>query len=174
MRTDDFWAVVDRAAADRPAADVARRVVAELAVGDPDSVVGWGRHLDRVLAASCTEDLWAAAYLINGGCSDDDFESFRGWLVAQGREVLARAVREPDSLATLPAVRGAAEDGAELRAPEVLRIAADAHELATGVPLPPRARLPRPDPAQFWDFDDEDEMRRRLPRLSALFLEPPP
>ena len=29
------------------------------------------------------------------------------------------------------------------------------------------------EPADLWDFDNEEEMRRRLPRLSALFLEPP-
>jgi hypothetical protein len=31
----------------------------------------------------------------------------------------------------------------------------------------------RPDAAELWDFDNEDEMQRRLPRLAALFLEPP-
>jgi hypothetical protein len=30
-------------------------------------------------------DLWAAAYVINGGASDDGFEYFLGWLMAQGR-----------------------------------------------------------------------------------------
>jgi hypothetical protein len=34
-------------------------------------------------------------------------------------------------------------------------------------------RVPFPDLGEFWDFDDEEELRRRLPRLAALFLEPP-
>jgi len=54
MRTDDFWAVIDRATADRPGSpdEVARRATAELVERDPDEIVAWGRHLDKVLAAS--------------------------------------------------------------------------------------------------------------------------
>ena len=176
MRTDDFWAVIDRATADRPGSpgEVAKRAVAELASRDPEEIVAWGRHLDKVMAASGKEDLWAAAYLINGGCSDDGFDHFRGWLIATGREVLARAVREPDSLAELPAVRAAALNGAVFEAEEVLSVADDAYLQATGAELPDSdVPVTKPDPAQLWDFDDEEEMARRLPRLAGLFLEPP-
>jgi hypothetical protein len=146
MRTDDFWAVIDRATADRPASpdEVAKRAAADLATHDPEEIIAWGRHLDKVLAASGKEDLWAAAYLINGGCSDDGFDNFRGWLIAHGRDVVARAVREPDSLADLPAapapavvaVPGAARLRARRRAGRSVR-RSDRVE----VPLPPQ--LPR-------------------------------
>ena len=176
MRTDDFWAVIDRATADRPAspAEVAKRAAAELATRDPAEIVAWGQHLSKVMAASGKEDLWAAAYLINGGCSDDGFDNFRGWLIAHGRTAVASAVREPDSLAEMAVIRAAAQNGAAFEAEEVLTVAADAYALATGTELPPSELPPtRPDPADLWDFDDEDEMQRRLPRLSALFLAPP-
>jgi uncharacterized protein DUF4240 len=176
MRTDDFWAVIDRATADRPGSpdEVAQRATADLATRDPEEIVAWGRHLDKVMAASGKEDLWAAAYLINGGCSEDGFDNFRGWLIANGREVVARAVREPDTLAELPAVRAAASTGAVFEAEEVLGIAAGAYQQATGDEMPPSEAPPgRPDPAMLWDFDNEEEMQKRLPRLSELFLEPP-
>ena len=176
MRTDDFWAVIDRATADRPdyPDEVAKLAAAELATRDPEEIVTWDRHLGKVMAASSTEDLWAAAYLINGGCSAEGFDAFRGWLIAHGRSAVARAVADPDSLADLPEVRAAAQSGAVVEADEVLTIGAEAYALATGGELPPSPAPPgRPDLAQLWDFDDEDEMRRRLPRLSALFLEPP-
>ncbi|MBG0568743.1 DUF4240 domain-containing protein [Actinoplanes aureus] len=177
MRTDDFWAVIDRATADRPAspAEVADRAVADLATRDPEEIVAWGRHLDKVLAASGTEDLWAAAYLINGGCTEEGFDSFRGWLVAHGRKAVSTSVQSPDVLAGLPAVQAASENGAVFEAEEVLSIAARAYEKATGEPLPAAGDRPRtrPEVGDLWDFDNEDEMRRRLPRLSALFLEPP-
>jgi hypothetical protein len=153
---------------------VAKRAAADLATRDPAEIVAWGRHLDRVMVASGKEDLWAAAYLINGGCSDDGFDYFRGWLIAHGREVLARAVREPDTLADLPTVQAAADTGAVFEAEEVLSIAQEAYAQATGDELPTSEAPPtRPEAADLWDFDNEDEMRRRLPRLSALFLEPP-
>ncbi len=175
MRTEEFWAVIDRAraGATQPAM-VAKRAVDELSGRDPADIVAWGRHLDKVMAASYAEDLWAAAYLINGGCSDDDYDHFRGWLVAHGREVFAGAVRRPDSLADLPAVRAAADTGAEFAGQEMLAVAADAHRNATGEDLPlGEPAGPRPSQDDFWDFDNEDEMHRRLPRLAALFLEPP-
>jgi hypothetical protein len=176
MRTDDFWAVIERATADRPAspADVAKRAAAELAAGDPAEIVAWDRHLGKVMVASGKEDLWAAAYLIHGGCSEEGFDSFRGWLIAHGRDVVAGAVREPDSLAGLPEIKIAADNGAVFEAEEVLSIATEAYSQATGDDLPREETPPtRPDPGDLWDFDNEDEMRRRLPRLSSLFLEPP-
>ncbi|MGK5685005.1 DUF4240 domain-containing protein [Actinoplanes sp. URMC 104] len=176
MRTDDFWAVISRATADRPAspADVAKRAAADLATRDPEEIVAWGRHLDKVMVASGTQDLWAAAYLINGGCSEDGFDSFRGWLIAHGRDAVARSVKSPDSLADVAVVRQAAETGAVFEAEEVLSIAAEAYAQATGEDLPAEERpVTRPEAADLWDFDDEEEMQRRLPKLSALFLAPP-
>jgi hypothetical protein len=176
MRTDEFWAVIERATADRPGtpAEVAKLAVADLATRAPEEILAWDRHLDKVLAASCKEDLWAAAYLINGGCSDDGFDAFRGWLIANGRDVVAGAVHDPDSLADLPAVQAAAATGAVFEAEEVLAVAGEAHEQATGSPLPPTADpIARPSSDTFWDFDNEQEMHRRLPRLAAMFLEPP-
>jgi hypothetical protein len=126
------------------------------------------------MVASGTEDLWAAAYLINGGCSDEGFDSFRGWLVAHGRETVAQSVKAPDSLADMPVVRAAADTGAAFEAGEVLSIAAEAYAQATGEEMPAGERpVTRPDAAELWDFDNEEEMQRRLPRLSELFLAPP-
>jgi hypothetical protein len=48
--------------------------------------------------------LWAAAYIINGGCSDDGFRYFRDWLISEGRSVFERALKDPGSLADLPHV----------------------------------------------------------------------
>ncbi|MCM4080579.1 DUF4240 domain-containing protein [Paractinoplanes hotanensis] len=176
MRTDDFWAVISRATADRPAspADVAQRAVADLATRDPDEIVAWGRHLDKVMVASGTQDLWAAAYLINGGCSEEGFDSFRGWLIAHGRDAVARSVKSPDSLADVAVVRAAADSGAVFEAGEVLSIAAEAYAQATGNGFPASDRpVTRPEAADLWDFDNEEEMQRRLPKLSELFLAPP-
>lgn len=47
--------------------------------------------------------LWTAASVIDrGDCSDDGFIDFRGWLIAQGREVYLAALKDPDSLADAP------------------------------------------------------------------------
>jgi hypothetical protein len=42
---------------------------------------------------------------VNAGCSDDGFEDFRGWLIAQARQVYQASLQDPDSLALHPQVR---------------------------------------------------------------------
>ncbi|MXQ07259.1 DUF4240 domain-containing protein [Alphaproteobacteria bacterium GH1-50] len=51
---------------------------------------------DRV-AEACREDIWALAYLLMDGCSDDAFEYFRNWLVLQGRTVFTSILADPDA-----------------------------------------------------------------------------
>lgn len=175
MRTVDFWQLIEqaRAGAGTPEA-VAVRAVALLAERDPEEIVGYVRHQRRVLVASRTVDLWGAAYLINGGASDDGFEYFRGWLMTQGREVFGRAVRDPDSLAELPQIRAAAMTGEEFACEDMLAVAWEAYRKVTASDLPVNLDpVPPADLDEFWDFDDPDEARRRLPRLAELFGEPP-
>lgn len=176
MRTDEFWQLIDeaRAGAGGEPDAVAARAVALLAERDPEEIVGYAHHQRRVLAASYQVDLWGAAYLINGGASDDGFEYFRGWLMTQGRAVFAKAVGDPDSLAELPQVRAAALSGEEFECEQMLAVPWDAYRKATATDLPAeRDPVPVPDLNDFWDFDDEEEARRRLPRLATLFVEPP-
>jgi len=45
--------------------------------------------------------LWVAAYVMNGGCSDDCFDYFRGWLISRGEEPYLNALKNPDSIIDL-------------------------------------------------------------------------
>ena len=46
--------------------------------------------------------LWSAATIMLYGCSNGSFIDFRGWLIAQGKDVYFAALKDPDSLAALP------------------------------------------------------------------------
>ena len=39
-----------------------------------------------------------AAYIMNGGCSDDAFEYFRCWVISRGRETYEKSKANPDYL----------------------------------------------------------------------------
>src|SRR5689334_16046944 len=39
-----------------------------------------------------------AAYITEGGCSDDNFTDFRYWLISMGRDVYESALTDPQSL----------------------------------------------------------------------------
>ncbi|MGF1429826.1 DUF4240 domain-containing protein [Kitasatospora sp. LaBMicrA B282] len=178
METQQFWQLIEdarqRAAEPADAEAVAEAARALLAERSPEQIVAAERALDTLLAQSYLNPLWAAAYTINGGCSDDGFDYFRGWLIMQGRAVFEAALADPDSLAELPAVRAAAGEWEDLSCETTLSIALAAHREVTGeeLPLDPGGlRYPELDPAWDFDFDDREEMARRLPRLAALYLD---
>ncbi|WP_326565950.1 DUF4240 domain-containing protein [Amycolatopsis rhabdoformis] len=165
MNEPEFWQLIDPAAGEH----VVSRAAELLAARPRAEIVAAERTVSGLLVQSYRSSLWAAAYLVNGGCSDDGFDYFRGWLLTQGREVFTRAVADPDSLADVPAIRAAAAEGAELECEEILYLAATAHLAATGEPLPEPEPVALPPLDADFDFEDPDEVRERLPRLSALF-----
>jgi hypothetical protein len=173
---DTFWKLIAdaRASVADPSDSeaVAAAATSLLAARPPAEIVAAQQVLWDLMAESYRNPLWAAAYLINGGCSDDGFDYFRGWLLTQGEDTYNSVLASPDSLATLPAVVAAAESGTEFECEAALSIAWDAHIKATGMRLPQDAftiRYPDLDPDWDFEFDDEAEMARRLPRLSALY-----
>lgn len=106
-----FWALIAASrrgveADDRDAQ--IEKLEAGLSKLTPEDLVGFQRIFDEWLETSYRADLWGAAYLINGGCSDDGFEYFRRWLISRGEKVYHAALAEPDSLA-----RVVHEDGEE-------------------------------------------------------------
>uniref|UniRef100_A0AAU2JQI1 DUF4240 domain-containing protein n=1 Tax=Streptomyces sp. NBC_00049 TaxID=2903617 RepID=A0AAU2JQI1_9ACTN len=172
MDKQTFWKLIETARADAQAQEVATRA-AELLAGYPQpEIAGAQQVLWDLLADSYRAPLWAAAYVINGGCSDDGFDYFRGWLLTQGEAAFEAALADPDSLAAHPAVREAAQEGLELWDEEALSIVWTAYESATGRELPADSftiSYPPLDPAWDFDFDDTEQTTARLPRLSALF-----
>jgi len=102
MPGDKFWQIIERAAEadDDPDAHVMalRTALSELT---PEEIISFEVAFRRYLNQAYTWDLWGAAYVIHGGCSDDGFEYFRRWLVSRGREVYEAALADPDSLAQL-------------------------------------------------------------------------
>jgi hypothetical protein len=79
-----FWRLIDEASAQIAdpvdAEAVAARAGALLSALPRAEIVAAERVLSTLLADSYRAQLWAAAYVINGGCSDDGFDYFRGWL----------------------------------------------------------------------------------------------
>ncbi|MEU7778909.1 DUF4240 domain-containing protein [Micromonospora parva] len=194
MDVDEFWAVVESAGAglDGRTGDdgeaVAAALVTRLAATSPKRILEFQELFDQLHDALYRWDVWAAAYLIGGGCSDDSFIDFRAGVIALGREWYERVLASPDGLAGHPVVRQAAaeEEDGTLFAESVNYAASEAYEQVTGgdddafyEAMKTRQHVAvsidearEPDMGVDFDFDDDDEMRRRLPRLAELFLDP--
>lgn len=185
MDTDEFWNIVETARSntteDLPLHEA---LVALLARRSPQDILRYDERFDALSDTLYRWDVWAAAYLIGGGCSDDSFMDFRAGLIAQGREWYERAAAAPDSLADHPDVITAAADldDRTLFYEDAGYCASYAYERITGdgeafyeAWEQHRAAHPDQGPTESdmgedFDFDDDDEMRRRLPRLALLFL----
>jgi hypothetical protein len=121
----------------------------------PAEVLEFHRELHSQLANSYTWGLWGAAYIVNGGCSDDCFEYFRAWLVMQGRRTFESVVRNPDSVADYAHVGRPAE------LEEVLSVAREVYAGMTG--KQPDAQVRYPNLGDRWDFDDASLMKHEIP-----------
>ncbi|MEV0679109.1 DUF4240 domain-containing protein [Actinosynnema sp. NPDC050436] len=190
METDTWWGIVDRARAavgdradDRDSADdpLPDALVDALAALPPEQIAEFAVTHVEVKDSAYRHELWNAAYLIEGGCGDDGFMDFRDGLILLGRDVFTRAVADPDSLADLPVVARMGGDGKGWIGYEAVGYrVADAYRRVKGetdtldAVLEDALRaMDRPDePAgENWDPEDEEETRRRLPRLAGLFAE---
>lgn len=112
-----------------------------------------GRHRGRASVTSSPS---------RGRCSDDGFVDFRYGLIALGRRRFEQALADPDSLCAVDDIISNEAFGYAAR---------NAYRRRTRQEMPPGATTQAADPAgESWDFDDEAENRRRLPRLSERYL----
>ncbi|WP_329611668.1 DUF4240 domain-containing protein [Kitasatospora herbaricolor] len=117
MDTQQFWKLIEEARSQALTSTlddgyaVAERAAALLALRPVQEIVAAQQAFWDLMTDSYRAPLWGAAYVINGGCSDDGFDYFRGWLITQGRETFERVITDPDALADLPTVGAFAERG---------------------------------------------------------------
>jgi hypothetical protein len=158
---DRFWDLIDQArAGGKSCSDSSSELERVLSKLSPAEIETFARDQDDLLRTSYRWDLWGAAFVINGGCSDDGFDYFRGWLFLQGREVWNYAMRDPESLAEVPLEGDTACE-------DILYAASKAYESATGHSLPSRGEAPPSEPAgTAWA---EAELETLYPRLSKRF-----
>ncbi|MFI8456376.1 DUF4240 domain-containing protein [Kitasatospora sp. NPDC101447] len=165
MDETDFWQIIDetRDDADGDPDEQADRLVERLVRLTPDDVIDFARLFEARFQRAYQNDLWGAAYLLLDGASEDTFDYFRCWLIAQGRDVFEGGLADPDDLADLLPEFDEEEDG---EAEDIGYAADEAYERLTGLPLPEvGGRQPgRPSGAAL-DFDDPDVMAKRFPKL---------
>ena len=155
-----FWALIAETRGGDRSMDgeaFATRLTDRLARLTPGEIADFDRIWQQKLDAAYRWDLWGAAYVINGGCSDDCFDYFRDFLVSQGRAAYRRALRDPDSLGDLPTDEEAGWEGPGYAALQ-------AYEQVTGGDLPPSGPSPAEPAGRPWEDGGLDEL---YPRLTA-------
>lgn len=169
---ETFWGLIERAKtksfdiSERP--DLLMEALEQRSEAD---ILAYYRIFSQMMANAYRIEVWAAGYLINGGCSDDGFEYFRCWLIAHGKDTFYKTLENPDYLARV--VKAEEMNDAELE--DMLYVAVRAWEAKTGRDMEEFYKLVDESIGAYtpienwWDFDDENEMKKHLPKLWAKF-----
>ncbi|MCY1009364.1 DUF4240 domain-containing protein [Nannocystis pusilla] len=164
-----FWNLIDAARSDAGTRRTAAALVELLAALPADDIAAFDAWYWAHQGAARRRELWAAAYTIMGGCSDDGFDYFRGWLIAQGERVYMAAIHDPDSLADLPLKEPPSCEA-------MLGAAAVAYERSQGRELAGSPHRVEIDGQSTWPADrlkgatfTRELLREHLPRLYARF-----
>lgn len=91
MTGEKFWTIIENSNRGRNLKESLTPLSEEELFG----FIYWWRHFCNI---SYRQDLWAVAYVVLGGCSDDGFDYFRFWLISRGRKIFEKALEDVDSL----------------------------------------------------------------------------
>ena len=111
--------------------------------------------------------MWAAAYIINEGCSDDWFDYFRAGLISQGEKIFTDVINNPENLVNYITFEdGDLSDESQWAAgvEELMYVAREAYENITGTDEMPSV-LPQ-NTSTTGEKWEEDEVESVLPKLA--------
>jgi Protein of unknown function (DUF4240) len=162
MNIEEFWRLIENSKRGVDDCDEQSQKLSELlAELEPQEIAGFDAIMRQQLIEAYRWDLWAAAYIINGGCSDDGFEYFRGWLIAQGQDYFEAALKNPEDAAA------GVSEGGDVECESILYVANQAYEEKTGSKMQlTNIRYPSEPKGQSWD---EDKVEELYPKLAQRF-----
>lgn len=166
MDRETFWQLIDsvRTEARNDETQFEPILCSYLEELEPSDLIEFDYHLRKLVAQAYLNQLWGAAYIINGGASDDGFYYFRAWLVMQGKAVYEKALTDPDSL-----VEVCDQINFDAEAEEILYSARNVYEQKTGEEF---ESMIDPGDTGVWPTDpdwEEEDLPHLFPRLSARY-----
>jgi hypothetical protein len=162
MDMDQFWEMIELTHQESLGATrkQAELLVHMLSEHSEEEILQFDRIMMDLQDRAYRADLWEAADVIACGCSDDGFDDFRGWLIAQGKTVYEAALLDPESLAEIvtPEKRWRVLDGS------LQYVGSEAYERKTGKDIPV---TPRASPVLLGELGNEDDRPAKFPKLAA-------
>jgi hypothetical protein len=151
MNIEEFWSLIEECRGDgAECEECAEALLLRLKNMPTEKILEFQSHLDERMVETYRWDLWAVAAIIGGGCSDEGFEYFRGWLITQGREFYETAMMDPEL-----AAKGM-DPGEVYECEDILYVPARAYEHVKGEIMAPRKmHFPQKGPVgKPWEEED--------------------
>jgi hypothetical protein len=163
MTRDDFWNIVEKVhrTANGNMDKKCALLDAELRRLPLEEVRSFHAHFDECEDRAYSWDLWAAAYIIGGGCGDDGFSDFRSTLISMGRGIFEQALANPESLADIDYDSETAQFEGYQYVPNTVE-----SDLSGGQPSPRSRPHPAKPSGTPWD---EAKVAERYPKLAEKY-----
>lgn len=160
MNVEILWEVIEEA---RSKNDSKAALTARLMELDKAEIIAFQDAFSWLHFCAGKWDIWGAAYLIYGGCSDDSFIDFRSGLIMLGQIAYEAVLKNADSFAELNIKN-------DLRNECISEyIAADIYEEKYGEDFPFAETNWQENMGERWDFDNYEECLNRLPKLTQKY-----
>ena len=135
----------------------------------PEELIAYRITFHHFSGLAYRRDLWAVAYWLHAGCSDDGFIDFRACLISLGKEWYFQVLNDPDSLTDLVGRK----DVPYMQAEGFQYVDSKVYKEKTGYDgMPDVAGIeygPREPLGEDYDFEDDEEMGKRFPKLVARY-----
>lgn len=92
----EFWRLIEKSRAYDEQSEWLTEALVQKGL---DEVIEFECIFQKLMYDSYQSRLWGAAFVLMGGCSDDAFDYFRGWLIGQGEEIFNKVMKNPEFLA---------------------------------------------------------------------------
>ncbi len=163
METETFWKIIE-ATKSKSLGDYEKQqseLEKELLKLTAKEVLEFDNKFRTLRGKIYTWDFWAAAYIINGGCSDDCFSDFRGWLIGQGKSIFNNAIQNIETLSELKETNDGDWEGLSY-------IPTNIYEKKTGHDMPQGIQENFEITGEEWE-EDENDLKNRFPKLYTKF-----
>jgi hypothetical protein len=128
-----------------------------------EDIQEFDRILFRMMSRAYRADLWNAVSLIACWCSDDSFEDFCNWLIAQGQAIYERVLADPETLVDLVDK----DNRLHLFEGWIIDTAQIAYEHKFGRPIPETGYAEKS--VLVGKLLPENELPERFPRIATRF-----
>lgn len=169
---EQFWSIINSAKlVSKDLDEFVPNITNALSKLTSADIIGFYLREQKLRYDSYNSDLWCAAYIMNGGCSDDCFEYFRCWLIAQGKDTFYKTIKNPDSLADYYS-----KEIEFYEFEDMMYVASEAFEKKTGKDIEDFVDYGKfktneahyPDFDFTWEEDNEESMKSICPNLMKI------
>jgi hypothetical protein len=164
---DRWWGFIERARKGAEDEEEMTERLGELLEKEltPEEIIQFDTFVNERIRDAFRGDLWGVAYIMNGGCSDDGFDYFCGWLVGKGKAHYYAALANPED-----AAKGVSPDDEPFENEDMWYVAARAWESKTDKSTDEFHQVaPAVERELQGELFDEETIGEKYPKLARKF-----